>query len=102
MVLVLIGKFGASAAFAMTYLYTAELYHTEVRTTALGLCSMMSRIGGIAAPQVSHERLEGAILFLPGFKFSAEHNTLSKKTTLQSDKYYCKSFYYRWQSICPL
>ena len=52
LVLVLIGKFGASAAFAMTYLYTAELYHTEVRTTAIGLCSMMSRIGGIAAPQV--------------------------------------------------
>ena len=76
--LVLIRKFGASAAFAMTYLYTAELYHTEVRTTAIGLCSMMSRIGGIAAPQVlySIKWKVGAIFILPGFKFSAEQNKM--------------------------
>ena len=52
LILVLIGKFGASAAFSLIYVYTAELFPTEVRSTALGLCSMMARIGGIAAPQV--------------------------------------------------
>jgi hypothetical protein len=46
------GKFGASGAFAIVYLYTAELFPTAIRGTATGLCSMMARIGGIAAPQV--------------------------------------------------
>ena len=50
--LALIGKFGASASFAIVYLYTAELYPTQIRSTAVGMCSMMARIGGFAAPQV--------------------------------------------------
>ncbi len=47
------GKFGAAAAFAIIYLYTGELHPTEIRSTAVGLCSTMARFGGIAAPQVS-------------------------------------------------
>ena len=50
--LALIGKFGATASFAVVYLYTAELYPTQIRSTAIGMCSMMARIGGFAAPQV--------------------------------------------------
>ena len=50
----LLGKFGAAASFSIVYLYTAELYPTVVRSTAIGLCSMMARIGGILAPQVSN------------------------------------------------
>ena len=49
---VLSGKFGAAGSFSIVYLYTAELYPTVVRSTAIGMCSMMARIGGIAAPQV--------------------------------------------------
>ena len=48
----ILGKFGASAAFALLYVYTAELYPTEIRGTALGLCCMMARVGGFVAPQV--------------------------------------------------
>ena len=46
------GKFGSTAVFGLLYLYTAELYPTEIRGTALGLCCMMSRFGGFSAPQV--------------------------------------------------
>ena len=50
--LAMIGKFGATASFSIAYLYTAELYPTQMRSTAVGMCSMMARIGGLAAPQV--------------------------------------------------
>ena len=42
----LIGKFMASANFAIVYLYTAELYPTTIRTTAVGSCSCVARLGG--------------------------------------------------------
>ena len=46
------GKFGASASFSIIYMYTAELYPTEIRGTAMGLCSVLGRVGSILAPQV--------------------------------------------------
>jgi len=50
----LVGKFGASASFTIIYLYTAELYPTSIRGTAVGFCSMCASFTGILAPQVQY------------------------------------------------
>uniref|UniRef100_A0A4W6E9B9 Solute carrier family 22 member 21 n=1 Tax=Lates calcarifer TaxID=8187 RepID=A0A4W6E9B9_LATCA len=44
------GKFAVTTAFAIVYAYSAELYPTVLRNTAVGACSMASRIGSIIAP----------------------------------------------------
>jgi len=45
----LIGKFGASASFAIVYVYTAEMFPTGIRNQAVGTCSLVARIGGIVS-----------------------------------------------------
>ena len=47
LLLSLLGKFGASAAFAIVYLYTAELFPTCTRNQAVGLCALMAKVGGV-------------------------------------------------------
>eukprot|EP00092_Neocalanus_flemingeri_P000308 GFUD01000330.1.p1 GENE.GFUD01000330.1~~GFUD01000330.1.p1 ORF type:complete len:587 (-),score=99.35 GFUD01000330.1:144-1904(-) len=43
----LVGKFGASAAFAIVYLYTAELFPTCIRNQSVGFCAFTAKIGGV-------------------------------------------------------
>merc|ERR1712071_163798 len=42
-----LGKLGTSAAFALVYLYSAEMFPTAVRNQTLGACSMVSRVGAL-------------------------------------------------------
>lgn len=46
----MMGKFAVTTAFALAYAYTAEVYPTVLRNSAVGACSMASRIGSITAP----------------------------------------------------
>jgi len=46
----LIGKMAVSGSFAIAYNFTAELYPTVVRSTAVGLGSMAARVGSIITP----------------------------------------------------
>lgn len=49
----LVGKFGIAAAFAIIYVYSAEIFPTEYRSVGIGACSMCARIGGILSPSVA-------------------------------------------------
>ena len=46
----MLGRFGISATYSVVTLYTAELYPTEIRSSALGTCSTWAHVGSITAP----------------------------------------------------
>ena len=48
----LLGKFGATAAFGTVYLYTGELFPTQVRSVCVGSSSMIGRLGAILSPYI--------------------------------------------------
>lgn len=48
-----IGKIGASTAFATIYLFSAELFPTVVRNSAMGVSSLCARIGGMISPYIA-------------------------------------------------
>ncbi|XP_054610752.1 solute carrier family 22 member 4-like isoform X2 [Dunckerocampus dactyliophorus] len=61
-VLEMTGKFALTLAFALVYAYSAEVYPTVLRNTAMGACSMASRIGSIIAPYFIYLRSYSASL----------------------------------------
>lgn len=65
----MIGKFAVSVAFAIVYAYTAEVYPTVLRNTALGACSMASRIGSIVAPYFIYLSKQAASLHWKNWLF---------------------------------
>ena len=50
--IVLLGKACIAASFAVIYNYTAELFPTVVRNTALGIGSMCARLSGALTPMI--------------------------------------------------
>ncbi|XP_069501071.1 solute carrier family 22 member 20-like [Ambystoma mexicanum] len=51
-VLSVLGKGSLAAAFTCAYLYSGELYPTEIRQTGMGFVSMNARAGSMVAPLV--------------------------------------------------
>ncbi|XP_038611826.1 uncharacterized protein LOC119936336 isoform X2 [Tachyglossus aculeatus] len=51
-VLAVIGKFASTAAFTISYIYSAELFPTIIRQTGMGLVAMASRTAGIITPLI--------------------------------------------------
>jgi OCT family organic cation transporter-like MFS transporter 4/5 len=51
--LALLGKCASSMVFLTVYLYTAEIYPTQVRGKGLALTATMARIGGFLAPFIA-------------------------------------------------
>ena len=48
----LLGKFAVAGSFQVIYLYSAELFPTQVRNLGIGVSSMGARLGGIFSPIV--------------------------------------------------
>ncbi|XP_028042239.1 organic cation transporter protein-like [Bombyx mandarina] len=46
-----VGKLAITFAFNSMYVFTAELFPTSVRSSALAACSLVGRVGSILAPQ---------------------------------------------------
>eukprot|EP00929_Paragymnodinium_shiwhaense_P013464 TRINITY_DN121303_c0_g1_i1.p1 TRINITY_DN121303_c0_g1~~TRINITY_DN121303_c0_g1_i1.p1 ORF type:complete len:582 (+),score=70.33 TRINITY_DN121303_c0_g1_i1:99-1844(+) len=53
LVLAFAGKGAVAMAFAVVYLFAAELFPTDLRTSAMGLQSLSARLGGMVAPVVA-------------------------------------------------
>ncbi|KAK7107421.1 organic cation transporter protein-like [Littorina saxatilis] len=51
--LALIGKLGAAAAFAIIYVYSAELFPTIVRNSLMGVTCLFARLGGMISPYIA-------------------------------------------------
>merc|ERR1712110_121404 len=51
--LVFTGKSGIALSFAVVYLYAAELFPTDIRSSSLGFQSFAARVGGMIAPIVA-------------------------------------------------
>ncbi|XP_076078144.1 organic cation transporter protein-like isoform X2 [Mytilus galloprovincialis] len=51
--LAMIGKIGIAAAFAVIYVWSAEIYPTVVRNAGMGASSACARIGGMVSPYIA-------------------------------------------------
>ncbi|XP_059153490.1 organic cation transporter protein-like [Physella acuta] len=52
-VLALVGKCGAAAAFATIYVYSAELFPTILRNSLMGVTCLFARAGGMISPYIA-------------------------------------------------
>ena len=75
-VLSLIGKAGVTAAFCGMYVYTSEIYPTEVRNVGLGTCSMVARIAALAGPYVGGLFVRIFLVCLFGYLFNRNNQRL--------------------------
>ncbi|KAJ6636135.1 Solute carrier family 22 member 6-A [Pseudolycoriella hygida] len=62
-----VGKCSISIAFTVSYVYTSELFPTNLRQSFMSSCNMVSRIGAMIAPQTP--LLANILPQLPAFLF---------------------------------
>jgi len=51
--LAMLGKVGISAAYAIIYVWSAELYPTVIRNVGMGISSTFANIGGMISPYIA-------------------------------------------------
>ena len=50
----MLGKFFSASTYAVIQLYSSEMFPTSIRNSCMGTCSMIARLGPIAAPMVNN------------------------------------------------
>ena len=60
----MIGKAGATISFNGMYIFSSEIFPTEVRNVGVGSCSMAARISGLIAPYVGGSLASDFRLFI--------------------------------------
>ncbi|CAG5119142.1 unnamed protein product [Candidula unifasciata] len=63
-----VGKLGIGASFSNMFMYTPELFPTNVRSAGLGVCAGVSRLGSMLSPY--SQTLAEVALWGPGLIFS--------------------------------
>ncbi|KAL5004747.1 hypothetical protein ScPMuIL_018203, partial [Solemya velum] len=71
----LVGKFGITGSFSTIYLYTPELYPTNLRNAGIGVSSTAGRVGGMIAPFAGF--LYEKVIWAPGTVFGLMCLTVS-------------------------
>ena len=72
-------RMAINAAFITTYVYTPEVFPTNFRTTAFGVCLSFSRIGGMVAPFIIQNfvALDSGVTVVLGLAVTAFIGTIS-------------------------
>lgn len=67
--LAMVGKVGIAAAFAVIYVWSAEIYPTVVRNAGMGASSAFARIGGMISPYIADiVRISIKVVLVNNFK----------------------------------
>ncbi|CAG5119143.1 unnamed protein product [Candidula unifasciata] len=64
-----VGKLGIGASFNSLFMYTPELFPTNLRSAGFGVCSSVARLGGMISPY--SQSLAEIVVWGPGIIFSA-------------------------------
>jgi hypothetical protein len=65
----MIGKFFVSSSYAVLYIYTTELFPTSVRSSCMGMCTMLAGLGSMVNKFKNNIyfkfafRIDGTIIF---------------------------------------
>ena len=49
----IVGKFGMTMGYVIIYIWSAEIFPTSLRTSLMGISSMVGRVGQILAPFIA-------------------------------------------------
>jgi OCT family organic cation transporter-like MFS transporter 4/5 len=53
----MLGKLAITASYGVVYIFSAELFPTDIRSVAMGACSMSARVGGIIWNSVENSHI---------------------------------------------